>query len=162
MLQTWEQMTFVFIACVDTAHPWGHSTSMTLNCCIFSVNFLRNKNTPTSVILEKKFSFTVFGLYASWTQQCMFNISINNISWSCWSVPLFGNHFASKKAVFFVFLVCFLILDLDHVALRPQKWGCLLGTGTGGEGDKRVKAQPQIPPEKDRSDRGPLPEQWKC
>ena len=26
------------------------------------------------------------------------------------------------------------VLDLDHVALRPQKRGCLLGTGTGGMG----------------------------
>ena len=29
----------------------------------------------------------------------------------------------------------------DHFALRPQKRGGLLGTGTGGEGDERVKAQ---------------------
>ena len=56
-------------------------------------------------------------------------------------------------------------LDLDHVALRPQKRGCLLGTGTGvggvGRGwgweDERVKARPRIPPEKDRGDRGPPP-----
>ena len=46
--------------------------------------------------------------------------------------------------------------DLDHIALRPQKRGCLLGTGTG------AKARPRIPPEKDRRDRGPPPEQWKC
>ena len=55
--------------------------------------------------------------------------------------------------------------DRDHFALRPQKRGCLLGTGTGGgggEGDERVKARPRIPPEKDRRDRGPPPEQWKC
>ena len=32
--------------------------------------------------------------------------------------------------------------DLDHVALRPQKRGCLLGTGTEGEEDERVKARP--------------------
>ena len=31
-----------------------------------------------------------------------------------------------------------------------------------GEGDERVKARPRIPPEKDRRDRGPPPEQWKC
>ena len=31
----------------------------------------------------------------------------------------------------------------------------------GGRGE-RVKARPRIPPEKDRSDRGPSPEQWKC
>ena len=30
--------------------------------------------------------------------------------------------------------------------------------GGGGEGDKRVKARPRIPPEKDRRDRGPPPE----
>ena len=50
---------------------------------------------------------------------------------------------------------------VDHFALRPQKRGGLLGTGTGGEGDERVKARPRIPPEKDRRDRGPPPEQWK-
>ena len=50
----------------------------------------------------------------------------------------------------------------DHLALRPQKRGGLLGTGTGGEEDERVKARPRIPLEKDRRDRGPLPEQWKC
>ena len=55
----------------------------------------------------------------------------------------------------------------DHFALRPQKRGGLLGTGRGwgvggGEGDERMKARPRIPPEKDRRDRGPPPEQWKC
>ena len=49
-----------------------------------------------------------------------------------------------------------------HFALRPRKRGVLLGTGTGGEGDERVKARPRIPPEKDRRDRGPPPEQWQC
>ena len=39
---------------------------------------------------------------------------------------------------------------MDHFALRPQKRGGLLGTGTGWEGDERVKARPRIPPEKDR------------
>ena len=48
-----------------------------------------------------------------------------------------------------------------HFALGPQKRDGLLGTGTGG-GDERVKARPRIPPEKDRRDRGPPPEQWKC
>ena len=48
------------------------------------------------------------------------------------------------------------------VALRPRKWGGLLGTGTWGEGDERVKARPRIPPERDRRDHGPPPEQWKC
>ena len=59
---------------------------------------------------------------------------------------------------------------LVHFALRPQKRGGLLGTGTGEGGvggggggeDERVKARPRIPPEKDRRDRGPPPEQWKC
>ena len=32
----------------------------------------------------------------------------------------------------------------------------------GEGGDERVKARPRIPPEKDRRDRGPQPEQWKC
>ena len=50
----------------------------------------------------------------------------------------------------------------DHFALRPQKRSCLLGTGTEWEEDERVKARPRIPPEKDRRDRGPPPEQWKC
>ena len=49
-----------------------------------------------------------------------------------------------------------------HFALRPQKRDGLLGTGTEWEGDERVKAQPRKPPEKDRRDRGPPPEQWKC
>ena len=54
------------------------------------------------------------------------------------------------------------LLSECHFALRPQKRGRLLGTGTGREGDDRVKARPRIPPEKDRRDRGPPPEQWKC
>ena len=54
------------------------------------------------------------------------------------------------------------LLDLDHIALRPQKRGCLLGTGTGRQGDERVKVRPRIPPEKERRGRGPPPEQWKC
>ena len=37
----------------------------------------------------------------------------------------------------------------DHFAL-PQNRSGLLGTGTGGEGDERVKARPRVPPEKDR------------
>ena len=38
------------------------------------------------------------------------------------------------------------------------------GGGGRGErgGDERVKARPRIPPEKDRRDRGPPPEQRKC
>ena len=54
---------------------------------------------------------------------------------------------------------------LDHFALRPQKRGGLLGTGTGGGGgggEERVKARQRIPPEKDRRDCGPPPKQWKC
>ena len=40
-----------------------------------------------------------------------------------------------------------------HFALRPQKQGCLLGTGTGGgggggEGGERVKARPRAPTRK--------------
>ena len=38
----------------------------------------------------------------------------------------------------------------------------LIMDGDRGEGDERVKARPRIPPEKDRRDRGPPPEQWKC
>ena len=34
--------------------------------------------------------------------------------------------------------------------------------GGGRGGDERVKARPRIPPEKDRRDRGPPPEQWQC
>ena len=48
------------------------------------------------------------------------------------------------------------------VALRPRKREGLLGTGTEWEGDERVKARPRKPPEKDRRDRGPPPEQRKC
>ena len=47
-------------------------------------------------------------------------------------------------------------------ALRPRKRDGLLGTGTEWEGDERVKARPRKPPEKDRRDRGPPPEQRKC
>ena len=47
-------------------------------------------------------------------------------------------------------------------ALRPRRQDGLLGTGTEWEGDDRVKARPRKPPEKDRRDRGPPPEQWKC
>ena len=63
------------------------------------------------------------------------------------------------------------LAGLDHTSLRPQKRGCLLlGTGPGegedgggrGEEGERVKARPRIPPEKDRRDRGPPPEQRKC
>ena len=36
-----------------------------------------------------------------------------------------------------------------------------VGVGRGA-GDERVNARPRIPPEKDRRDRGPPPEQWKC
>ena len=50
----------------------------------------------------------------------------------------------------------------DFVALRPRKRDGLLGMGTEWEGDERVKARPQKPPKKDRRDRGPPPEQWKC
>ena len=34
--------------------------------------------------------------------------------------------------------------------------------GGGGEEGERVNARPRIPPEKDRRDCGPPPEQWKC
>ena len=34
--------------------------------------------------------------------------------------------------------------------------------GGGGGRDETVKARPRIPPGKDRRDRGPPPEQWKC
>ena len=48
------------------------------------------------------------------------------------------------------------------LALRSQKRDGLLGTGTGGKEDERVKARPRIPPEKDRRDREPPPGQWMC
>ena len=47
-------------------------------------------------------------------------------------------------------------------ALHPRGRDGLLGTGTEWEGDDRVKARPRKPPEKDRRDHGPPPEQWKC
>ena len=47
-------------------------------------------------------------------------------------------------------------------ALRPRKRDGLLATGTEWERDDRVKARPRKPPEKDRRDRGPPPEQCKC
>ena len=59
---------------------------------------------------------------------------------------------------------------------REARWlirdGDRRGGGGGGtketkgederEGDERVKALPRIPPDKDRRDRVPPPEQWKC
>ena len=56
---------------------------------------------------------------------------------------------------------CLCFIQLYHIALRPQKRGCLLGIETGG-GDERVKAWPWLPPEKDWRDHGPPPEQWKA
>ena len=44
-----------------------------------------------------------------------------------------------------------------HVALRPRR-----RNGLEWEGDDRMKARPRKPSEKDRRDRGPPPEQWKC
>ena len=49
-----------------------------------------------------------------------------------------------------------------HLALRPRRQDGLLGTWTEWEGDERVKTRPRKPSEKDRRDRGPPPEQWKC
>ena len=37
-----------------------------------------------------------------------------------------------------------------------------MGGGGGGGEDERLKARPGKPPEKDRGDRGPPPEQLKC
>ena len=65
------------------------------------------------------------------------------------NLPLQG-HWGKRDSA-----VCFI------VALRPRKRDGLLGTGTELEGDDRVKARPRKPPEKDRRDRGPPPEQWK-
>ena len=66
------------------------------------------------------------------------------------------SHTAPELCVTETLLACF------HVALRPRRRNGLLGTGTELEGDERVKARPRQPPEKDRRDRGPPPEQWKC
>ena len=49
--------------------------------------------------------------------------------------------------------------DILLCCFSPRKRDGLLGTGTEREGDERVKARPRIPPEKDRRDRGPPPEQ---
>ena len=62
----------------------------------------------------------------------------------------------SREFMYFVCTCIFL------GALRPRGRDGLLGTGTEWEGDDRVKARPGKPPEKDRRDRGPPPEQWKC
>ena len=48
-----------------------------------------------------------------------------------------------------------------YVALRPRRRDDLLGTGTEWEGGGWL-ARPRKPPEKDRRDRRPPPEQWKC
>ena len=62
---------------------------------------------------------------------------------------------------FVIYRLAFFAVLRVHFALRPQKRDGLLGTGTGGGGgvDERLKARPRIPPEKDRRDRGPPPEQ---
>ena len=55
------------------------------------------------------------------------------------------------------------IQTCKHVALRPQKQGCLLGTGTGtggGRGRESEGLTARIDPE-DRGGRGPRPEQWR-
>ena len=50
----------------------------------------------------------------------------------------------------------------DHFALRPQKRGSLLGTGTVGGRGRDSEGSTADNPEKDRRDHGPPPEQWKC
>ena len=57
------------------------------------------------------------------------------------------------------------IQTCKHVALRPQKQGCLLGTGTGtgtggGRGRESEGLTARTDPE-DRGGRGPRPEQWR-
>ena len=51
---------------------------------------------------------------------------------------------------------CFTSTEARRLIWDGNGWGCEWG------GDERVKARPRIPPEKDRRDRGPPPEQWKC
>ena len=53
-------------------------------------------------------------------------------------------------------------IDWFSVALRPQRRVGLLGPGTEWEGDERVKGSTAETAQKDRRDRGPPPEQWKC
>ena len=75
-------------------------------------------------------------------------------------------HVSGYRSLFFLVFLNVLrhqkIFDCFHVALRPRRQDGLLGTGTEWEGDERVKARPRKPSEKDRRDRGPPPEQWKC
>ena len=62
----------------------------------------------------------------------------------------------------FLFLFFFFFLVSKHVALRPQKRGGLLGTGTGGgvgAGKTSEWLVRAIRPSKDRGGRGPPPEQ---
>ena len=54
--------------------------------------------------------------------------------------------------------------SIDHIALRPQKRGCVLGTGTwGGRGGGRESEGSTADTARKRPerDRGPPPEQWK-
>ena len=92
------------------------------------------------------------------SRECLIGIS-DAFSAFCLRVPiifpmcsLYPQQKRAYSALHFFFIV----------ALRPQKQNGLLATGTEWEGDERVKARPRIPPEKDRRDRGPPPEQWKC
>ena len=55
---------------------------------------------------------------------------------------------------------CFTSTEARWLIIRDGDRGG--GGGGGGEGDERVKARPRIPPEKDRRDHGPPPEQSKC
>ena len=50
-----------------------------------------------------------------------------------------------------------------YICFTSTEASLFIRDGDRGEGDERVKAaRPRIPPEKDRRDRGPPPEQWKC
>ena len=69
---------------------------------------------------------------------------------------------------FDVFIGRFPSETLASMAVKGLTGGVRADSGPCGEavvtvtGGCTLKARPRIPPEKDRRDRGPQPEQWKC
>ena len=93
----------------------GWCSTITFSMWIFS----ETKTCKHCQWYQKGSLVLVFRLHASWTWWYKFNISVNNNSRSCQSVPLFGSHFASKKGMCFIFLVCSLKLNLFITTLIP-------------------------------------------
>ena len=87
-----------------------------LNCCMFNVIFLRNKNMQSFSIVslsERKFIFTIFRLLSRWKWRCKLNIvMVQSVPADHADVSHFLEPFCILKSNVFVFMVCFLILSL--------------------------------------------------